>query len=306
MRAGSEERPTPGLAGDFMDEEERFRLLVDAVTDYAIYMLDPTGHVASWNAGAQRFKGYAADEIIGQHFSRFYTEEDRAAGLPARRSQTRASEGQFEARGLAGAQGRHALLGACRDRPDPRRRRRADRLRQDHARPHRARGRPSRRCSRARSEFRLLVQGVTDYAIYMLDPDGPCRELERRRPAHQGLHRRTRSSASISRASTPRRTAPPACRQQRAGDRRSARAASRRRAGACARTARASGRTSSSTRSASPTGSCSASPRSRATSPSAARRSRSSSRRARRCSSRRRWTRSASSPAASRTISTTC
>ena len=76
MRAGSEERPTPGLAGDFMDEEERFRLLVNAVTDYAIYMLDRTGNVVSWNAGAERFKGYTAPEIIGRHFSRFYTEEE--------------------------------------------------------------------------------------------------------------------------------------------------------------------------------------------------------------------------------------
>ena len=63
---------------------DRYRLLVDAITDYAIYMLDPWGRVISWNAGAQRFKGYAADEIIGQHFSRFYTAEDRAAGVPAR------------------------------------------------------------------------------------------------------------------------------------------------------------------------------------------------------------------------------
>ena len=58
-----------------LSEEGRFRLLVEAVTDYAIYMLDPDGIVTSWNAGAQRFKGYRASEILGQHFSRFYTEE---------------------------------------------------------------------------------------------------------------------------------------------------------------------------------------------------------------------------------------
>ena len=55
----------------------RYRLLVDAITDYAIYMLDPQGVVVNWNAGAQRFKGYTPEEVIGQHFSRFYTEEDR-------------------------------------------------------------------------------------------------------------------------------------------------------------------------------------------------------------------------------------
>ena len=63
-------------------EEQRFRLLVSAVTDYAIYMLDPEGNIATWNPGAQRFKGYTAEEIIGQHFSRFFTPGDAAAGLP--------------------------------------------------------------------------------------------------------------------------------------------------------------------------------------------------------------------------------
>src|SRR3954466_8828300 len=77
----------------------RFELLVQSVTDYALYMLDPTGRIVSWNAGAQRFKGYAADEIIGQHFSRFYTEEDVRAGLPARVLQIAAQEGKFEAEG---------------------------------------------------------------------------------------------------------------------------------------------------------------------------------------------------------------
>ena len=51
--------------------------------DYAIYMLDPSGIVTNWNAGAERMKGYTANEIVGQHFSRFYTAQDRAAGLPA-------------------------------------------------------------------------------------------------------------------------------------------------------------------------------------------------------------------------------
>src|SRR5580698_8939739 len=76
-----------------------FRLLVNAVTDYAIYMLDASGHVASWNAGAQRFKGYTASEIVGQHFSRFYLPEDRAAGVPARALATAGAEGKFEAEG---------------------------------------------------------------------------------------------------------------------------------------------------------------------------------------------------------------
>ncbi len=76
-----------------------FELLVQSVTDYAIYMLDAEGRVSSWNAGAERFKGYSAQEIMGEHFSRFYTEEDRAAGVPARALQTAESEGRFEAEG---------------------------------------------------------------------------------------------------------------------------------------------------------------------------------------------------------------
>ncbi|HEX8062908.1 MAG TPA: PAS domain S-box protein [Allosphingosinicella sp.] len=79
--------------------EERFRLLVQSVTDYAIYMLDPEGRVSSWNAGAQRFKGYSEDEIMGEHFSRFYSEEDRAAGIPKTALETAEREGRFEAEG---------------------------------------------------------------------------------------------------------------------------------------------------------------------------------------------------------------
>lgn len=81
------------------DDPERFRLFVANVTDYALYMLSPEGFVTSWNAGAQRFKGYPADEIIGQHFSRFYTEEDKAADLPSRALQTAFTEGKFEDEG---------------------------------------------------------------------------------------------------------------------------------------------------------------------------------------------------------------
>ncbi|TGE02616.1 MHYT domain-containing protein [Methylobacterium nonmethylotrophicum] len=79
--------------------EERYRLLLQSVTDYAIFMLDRDGVVANWNAGARRIKGYAAEEIVGQHFSRFYTAEDRAAGAPARALATAAERGKFEAEG---------------------------------------------------------------------------------------------------------------------------------------------------------------------------------------------------------------
>jgi PAS domain S-box-containing protein len=76
--------------------EEQFRLLVQGVSDYAIYLLSPDGHVTNWNLGAQRIKGYTADEIIGQHFSRFYTDEDRAAKVPEWTLETARKEGRFE------------------------------------------------------------------------------------------------------------------------------------------------------------------------------------------------------------------
>ena len=79
--------------------EVQFRLLVKSVIDYAIYMLDPDGIVSTWNLGAERIKGYLPEEIVGQHFSKFYTEEDRAAGLPQRSLDRARREGRFESEG---------------------------------------------------------------------------------------------------------------------------------------------------------------------------------------------------------------
>jgi PAS domain S-box-containing protein len=84
---------------ELFDSEHRFRLLVEGVIDYAIYMMDPTGIITNWNAGAERIKGYRPDEIIGQHFSRFYTGGDRAAGRPARALQIASDTGHYEEEG---------------------------------------------------------------------------------------------------------------------------------------------------------------------------------------------------------------
>ncbi|MBV8121694.1 MAG: PAS domain S-box protein [Alphaproteobacteria bacterium] len=81
------------------ESERDLRMLVQSVTDYAIFMLDTEGTVVSWNAGAERIKGYTAEEIIGQHFSRFYTDKDRAEGVPQRALATAVREGKFEAEG---------------------------------------------------------------------------------------------------------------------------------------------------------------------------------------------------------------
>src|SRR5260221_458562 len=82
-----------------MSNDGRYRMLVEAITDYAIYMLDPDGTITSWNPGARRFKGYRAEEIIGEHFSRFYSREDQQAGAPQAALDTAARHGRFEQEG---------------------------------------------------------------------------------------------------------------------------------------------------------------------------------------------------------------
>jgi PAS domain S-box-containing protein len=154
-----------------LSDERRFRMLVDAVIDYAIYMLDPSGVVVSWNAGAERFKGYTAEEVIGRHFSRFYTPEDRVAGLPARALRTAEQEGKFEGEGwrvrkdgsrywahviidpIRSPTG--ALVGFAKVTRDLSERQAAEKT-----------------LVQSQEEFRLLVQSVTDYAIFMLDTEG--------------------------------------------------------------------------------------------------------------------------------------
>jgi len=151
--------------------EGRFRMLVDAVTDYAIYMLDPDGTITTWNPGARRFKGYEESEIIGDNFSRFYTEEDRKAGLPKRALEIAAHEGKFESEGWRvrkdGTQfwasvvidpirddtGR--LVGFAKITRDLTERRQTELALRE-----------------SQEQFRLLVQGVTDYAIFLLSREG--------------------------------------------------------------------------------------------------------------------------------------
>ncbi|HEY2369086.1 MAG TPA: PAS domain S-box protein, partial [Polyangiaceae bacterium] len=76
--------------------EERFRLLVESVRDYAIYILDPNGIIVTWNVGAERIKGYKAEEIVGQSFSKFYPPEDLASGKLERELETARREGRYE------------------------------------------------------------------------------------------------------------------------------------------------------------------------------------------------------------------
>jgi PAS domain S-box-containing protein len=153
------------------ESERRFRMLVEGITDYAIYMLDPSGIITNWNTGAERLKGYTADEIVGQHFSKFYSKEDRVTGLPGRVLETAARDGRHEAEGWrvrkdgsrfwasvvvdAIYNETGELEGFAKITRDITERRAA----QDAMRE-------------SERQFRLLVAGVTDYAIYMLDPNG--------------------------------------------------------------------------------------------------------------------------------------
>ena len=99
FEAGFDGSETTGEQRDLFESERSFRLLVEGVADYALYMLDPTGLVTSWNIGGQRIKGYSPEEILGQHFSRFYTETDRANGKPARALRIAEQQGRYEEEG---------------------------------------------------------------------------------------------------------------------------------------------------------------------------------------------------------------
>ncbi|WNO52713.1 hybrid sensor histidine kinase/response regulator [Stakelama saccharophila] len=150
---------------------DRFRLLVEAVTDYAIYMLDPEGTIITWNPGGRRFKGYEEHEIVGRNFSCFFTEEDREGGLPQQILRTAATEGRCEGEGWRvrkdGSQfWVHAVVDAIMS--DDGQLLGFAKITRDITEEH------LRRTALYESEqrFRLLVQGVHDYAIYMLDRDG--------------------------------------------------------------------------------------------------------------------------------------
>jgi PAS domain S-box-containing protein len=156
---------------DAPSDDGRYRLLIDSITDYAIYMLDLDGFVTSWNPGAQRFKGYTAAEIVGSHFSRFYVEEERQAGLPDQALRTAAREGRFErecwrVRKDGTRFWAHVVIDPIRTK---------DGELVGYAKITRdltERKAAEEALRRSEEQFSLLVQGVTDYAIYMLDRDG--------------------------------------------------------------------------------------------------------------------------------------
>jgi PAS domain S-box-containing protein len=165
----SDQRPAPGQL--LQRSEETFRLLVASVKDYAIFLLDPTGKIMTWNAGAERIKGYAPREIIGKHFSIFYPEVDIQNGKPEMELRIARETGVYEEEGwrlrkdgtrfwanvviTAVYDESGELRGFAKVTRDLTKRREADeRLRQ------------------SEEMFRLLVASVKDYAIFLLDPEG--------------------------------------------------------------------------------------------------------------------------------------
>ncbi|UVH52023.1 PAS domain S-box protein [Pseudomonas sp. CBS] len=162
--------PSQPAQGSF-NQDDRYRLLVDAVVDYAIYMLDTNGLIRSWNSGAKKIKQYEQSEVLGRHFSLFYTPEDLASDLPGRALKSAEQSGRFEGEGwrirtdgtrlwalviidpIRADDG--TLIGFAKVTRDLTERKAAEEaLRQ------------------SEQQFSLLVQGVTDYALYMLDPNG--------------------------------------------------------------------------------------------------------------------------------------
>src|ERR1051326_336288 len=147
-----------------IQSDEVFRRLVDSVQDYAIFVLDPDGFISSWNPGAERIKGYTRDEIIGQHFSIFYTENERAQGKPATVLREAKAVGHFEDMGwrvrkdgsrfwanvvitrISDDDGR--LIGFGKITRDLTERRQAE------------------------QRYRMLAEGVVDYAIFSMDEGG--------------------------------------------------------------------------------------------------------------------------------------
>ncbi|UTD29245.1 PAS domain-containing sensor histidine kinase [Bradyrhizobium sp. WD16] len=163
-------QPVKGVQSDLYASERIFRQLVEGVVDYAIFMLDPSGIVANWNSGAERIKGYAAAEVVGTHYSRFFTAEDRDKGIPARNLDQARRYGRFEADGwrvrkdgsrffanvvVDAIYEDGELIGFAKIIRDITERRRAE-----------------RELYASEDRFRLLVSGVADYALYMLDPAG--------------------------------------------------------------------------------------------------------------------------------------
>jgi PAS domain S-box-containing protein len=154
--------------------EERFRLLIDSVADYAIYMLDADGHIVSWNVGDTSIEGYSEDEVLGRHFSIFYTPEDLAAGKHIAALKIAAEAGRFSGESWRVRKDGTRFLAEFTTRP----------IRDNHGllqgygevirdiTERKREEKESKRLRESETRFRLLVDGIKDYALFMLDREG--------------------------------------------------------------------------------------------------------------------------------------
>ena len=154
-----------------LESADQFRLLVDSIRDYAIFILDPKGYIATWNLGAESIKGYKPGEIIGKHFSIFYSEEEVSSNKPAYELRMASELGRFEDEGwrlrkdgtrlwanvvITALRNKDGILvGFGKVTRDLTERKKAEEILRE-----------------SQERFRLLIDGVADYAIFMLDPTG--------------------------------------------------------------------------------------------------------------------------------------
>jgi PAS domain S-box-containing protein len=228
-------------------EERQLALLVLTASDYAIFMLDADGRVRTWNAGAERMKGYAREEIVGRHFSAFYTPEDVARDHPATSCGSPPATGRYEEEGwrvrkdgtrfwanvvITAIHDAGELVGFGKVSRDLTVRRLAEER-------SRWRAKQLEAVNAELAEYRRLVTSVRDYAIFMLDPTGTVKTWNTGARQLKGY-----DAEEIIGSTSPSSTPPPTARgtiPARSSRWPAGRAATRRRAGACARTARRSG-----------------------------------------------------------------
>ncbi len=175
-------------------QERQLALLVSSASDYAIFMLDPDGHVLTWNPGAERMQGYAAEEIIGRHFSTFYTEEDVARDHPAAELRRAIRDGRYEEEGwrvrkdgtrfwasvvISPIHEDGELVGFGKVSRDLTARRLIEERSRARAAELEALNAELKALNAELSEYRRLVSSVRDYAIFMLDPSGRIRSWNR-------------------------------------------------------------------------------------------------------------------------------
>nr|WP_255345406.1 PAS domain S-box protein [Pontibacter sp. BAB1700] len=169
---------TASAAGIDTGGEEQYRILIDSITDYAIFLLNPEGYISTWNTGAKQIKGYDAEEIIGKHFSIFYTKKDVAENHPAAELSKAILEGKYTEEGWRVKKDGSVFWANVVITPVYNKDQQLiafSKVTRDLSERKKAEDdlyRAFEELKESEERFRLLIEGVTDYAIFMLDPGG--------------------------------------------------------------------------------------------------------------------------------------